>query len=143
MRFTDGSVLVDGGQRTAAIYLWGYAAEMTIKSAYFKCVGYAQGRRIDKASLDNAKYRARTVHRIAWPGNLHDIYSWALLLVAERSYLGRPYSTILASDFITQVSVVYRHWRETLRYHKNRAYPHEAQRVSAAVKWLLSNYGRL
>ena len=34
-RFQDGLTAAAGERRTAAIYLWGYAAEMTLKAAYF------------------------------------------------------------------------------------------------------------
>ena len=38
-RFDDGLALAAVGRRTGAIYLWGYAAEMILKSAYFSVVG--------------------------------------------------------------------------------------------------------
>jgi hypothetical protein len=41
-RFDDGLVLAGGGQRTAAIYLWGYTAEMTLKAAYFSLIALAE-----------------------------------------------------------------------------------------------------
>ncbi len=34
-RFNDALVLAANGRRTGAIYLWGYAVEMTLKAAYF------------------------------------------------------------------------------------------------------------
>ena len=38
----DGLALVGAENRTAAIYLWGYAAEMTLKAAYFALFGLAE-----------------------------------------------------------------------------------------------------
>src|SRR2546421_3835698 len=40
-RYQDGLALAGAGNRTAAIYLWGYAAEMTLKAAYFSLFGLA------------------------------------------------------------------------------------------------------
>jgi hypothetical protein len=40
-RYDEGVALAVSGQRTGAIYLWGYAAEMTLKAAYFALVGLA------------------------------------------------------------------------------------------------------
>jgi len=34
-RYHDGLALAGTGNRTASIYLWGYAAEMLLKAAYF------------------------------------------------------------------------------------------------------------
>ena len=38
-RYNDGLALSGLGNRTSAIYLWGYAAEMTLKAAYFSFFG--------------------------------------------------------------------------------------------------------
>src|SRR6202008_2021190 len=41
-RYEDGLALAGAGNRTAAIYLWGYVAEMTLKAAYFSLFGLAE-----------------------------------------------------------------------------------------------------
>lgn len=38
-RYDDGLSLAIQGRRTGAIYLWGYAIEMTLKAAYFSFIG--------------------------------------------------------------------------------------------------------
>src|SRR5438132_12581385 len=41
-RYDDGLALAGTGNRTAAIYLWGYVAEMILKAAYFSLLGLAE-----------------------------------------------------------------------------------------------------
>jgi hypothetical protein len=38
-RADDALALAAAGRRTGAIYLWGYAAEMVLKAAYFSSLG--------------------------------------------------------------------------------------------------------
>jgi hypothetical protein len=42
-RFKDAEALEAAGRRLGAVYLYGYAAEMLIKSAYFRVVRSASG----------------------------------------------------------------------------------------------------
>jgi hypothetical protein len=41
-RYDDGFALAAAGNRTAAIYLWGYAPEMILKAAYFSLSGLGE-----------------------------------------------------------------------------------------------------
>jgi hypothetical protein len=43
-RFHDGLAMAGRGRRTGAIYLWGYAAEMFLKAAYFSVIGTPETR---------------------------------------------------------------------------------------------------
>ena len=40
-RYQEARRLAINGDRLAAIYLWGYAAEMLLKAAYFRLVGWS------------------------------------------------------------------------------------------------------
>ncbi len=83
-RFQDGVALEAAGCRTAAIYLWGYAAEMTLKAAYFRAVNFRANEHITPADLYGAKANAAKFG-FSWAGNLHHLESWAQLLVNTRS----------------------------------------------------------
>ena len=39
-RYNDGVAAAATGRSLAAIYLWGYAAEMVLKAAYFSAMGF-------------------------------------------------------------------------------------------------------
>ena len=68
-RYSDGLALAGAGNRTAAIYLWGYAAEMTLKAAYFSLFGLADNDVITvRGHVEPAVNRGRAAPlSIAWP----------------------------------------------------------------------------
>jgi hypothetical protein len=140
-RYSDGLALAAAGNRTAAIYLWGYTAEMVLKAAYFSVVGISDDDPITMAGhIRPAIHRGRAApFHIAWPprGEGHNVRAWAELLVAARAQ--NP-ATAYGPDVAFQVQgcgqAIGQHWNETLRYHKNRAYLHELRRVSQATDWL-------
>jgi hypothetical protein len=139
-RSSDAQALASNNRRTAAIYLWGYAAEMTLKAAYFRAIGFDDIRPIAPSDLRAARNSANSLG-IAWPGNLHDIRAWAELVVVTRASLpGMVYATPgFGNQIVSAARQLGSLWRETLRYHKNIAYPHEVQRARRASLWFLEN----
>src|SRR5438105_9517147 len=147
-RYHDGLALSGRGNRTAAIYLWGYAAEMTLKAAYFSLFGLADDDVITvPGHIQPAINRGRAAPlAIAWPnqGAGHNVRAWAELLVGVRALAP---ATAYGPAFATQVQGCGQRlgqlWRETLRYHKNRAYLYEVRQVREAAEWLLVNSANL
>jgi hypothetical protein len=142
-RYQDGLALAGTGNRTAAIYLWGYAVEMTLKAAYFTLFGLAEEDAINPKHLKDAAKRGRDIPlNIAWPsaGEGHNVRAWAELLVGVRAL---DPATAYEPAFAKQVQGcgqgVGELWKSTLRYHKNRAYEHEVRQVREATEWLLVN----
>jgi hypothetical protein len=143
-RYHDGLALAGAGNRTAAIYLWGYAAEMTLKAAYFSLFGLAENDVITMAGhIQPAINRGRGAPlNVAWPvqGAGHNVRAWAEFLVAVRALAA---ATVYGPAFATRVQEcgqrIGQLWRETLRYHKNRAYLYEVRQVRVATEWLLVN----
>jgi hypothetical protein len=145
-RYNDGLALAGAGadNRAAAIYVWGYASEMMLKAAYFSLLGLAEDDPITMGGhIHPAINRGRTAPlTIAWPaqGAGHNIRAWAELLVGVRALVP---ATVYPPDFAAQVQGcgqrIWQLWRETLRYHKNRAYLYEVQQVREATTWLLAN----
>jgi hypothetical protein len=141
-RFDDALALSAARRRTAAIYLWGYAAEMIVKAAYFSFIGLGEADTITwPAHLRPAIDKGRSLG-IFWPrrGEGHNVRAWAELLIAERA------STLAAaypSPFDTAVQVYGQRieygWNEILRYHKNYAYLYEVRNVREAAEWFLVN----
>src|SRR5437899_6607599 len=86
-RFDEGMALAAGGHRTGAIYLWGYAAEMTLKAAYFAVIGLAEREPITWVGHLQPAIARGIGFGIAWPpqGAGHNVRAWAELLVAERA----------------------------------------------------------
>lgn len=143
-RFSDGVSLARDDRRTAAIYIWGYAAEMMVKAGYFDAIGFSERQRISLTDLRAAVASAQAIG-LTWQGNLHSIKSWADLLVDARA--SNPTVRYQSPAFGNEVrrrsrsiSVV---WSEILRYHKNDAYEHEVERVRQATRWLLDHGAEL
>src|SRR5688572_11560384 len=79
VRYEDGVSLADGGRRAAAIYLWGYAAEMTLKAAFFTAFGFPANRVISPADLRTARNVTAVHCGVPWPapGWGHNLVAWA------------------------------------------------------------------
>jgi hypothetical protein len=115
---------------------------MTVKAAYFSLLGLAGTEVITlPGHIQPAIHRGRAAPlSIAWPnpGAGHNVRAWAELLVGVRALAP---TTAYAPGFAAQVQScgqrIGQLWRETLRYHKNRAYVYEVRQVHEATEWLL------
>ncbi|MGA2060083.1 MAG: hypothetical protein ABSG67_06350 [Thermoguttaceae bacterium] len=125
---------------SAAIYLWGYAVEMTLKSAWFSNVlDYADNYHIEPKNLYQARDLAQKQYNTYW-NNLHDIEGWAKLIISHRMAIGRAYiNQNFSLQVVMQSQNIYSRWREILRYKKNRAYHFEAIIIAESTGWFLSN----
>lgn len=145
-RLEDGRALVAQGRGLAAIYLWGYSAEMILKAAFFRWAGFSVNQPILIGDIRNAVDLGRATYHIVWPkaGDLHNIGCWGVLLREHRHALGKP---LAGKQFLRRMqfhsACVYQYWRETLRYHKNRAYAYEIESVFASAQWLVSQVDHL
>lgn len=134
-RSTEAIALEAAGCKTGAIYLWGYVAEMTLKAAFFRASGLPPSQAITKGDLKTALQ--------ALPGSnkyppLHHLGLWADALTSLRAKtpnLAYPDPTF-GSLVVAKGYTLYGIWRETIRYHKNQAYPHEMKRARDAAEWL-------
>jgi hypothetical protein len=141
-RYNDGLALVGQRRRTGAIYLWGYSAEMALKAAYFSITLADTDPITWHGHIRPAITRGQNVHTITWPNNGagHNVRAWAELLVAERATIvGRAYLADDARQIQAQGQRIGLLWNETLRYHKNVAYPYEVTQVRLSAEWLLAN----
>jgi hypothetical protein len=141
-RYDDGLALAAAGHRTGAIYLWGYAAEMTLKAAYFALAGLVETDVITWSAHTNPAIARGKSLGVAWPsqGAGHNVRAWAELLVKIRATMpGLAYPITFGLDVQSRGQRISELWRETLRYHKNVAYKHELDRIREAVRWLLAN----
>ncbi len=137
---------MDAGRGLVAIYLWGYAAEMTLKAAYFSRVKqFGDSAKITMRDI-NTEIDSGRKHGIHWPnrGQGHNVRAWAESLVAARRHGSTPVYTLrFASMVQANALLVSRLWSETLRYRVNVPYAHEIRQVQSAANWFLLNYERL
>lgn len=140
LRFDEASRLAVAGDRLAAIYLGGYAAEMLLKSAYFRLTGRGQKDPISFQDISNVRLYAHQTFGFARQQNLHDLTYWTTLLVEERKRRTMAYPKRFARSLQAQVQRLYLNWREDLRYKANRPYQGEVTAVLRGVQWLLGQY---
>jgi hypothetical protein len=140
LRFQEATQLALANHRLGAIYLGGYAAEMLLKAAYFRLAGWGLTAPITLGDVQAAKVHATNRLGLPWPGNLHDLMSWASLLVEERKYRGMGYAVSFARTLVAQVKRLYLNWREQLRYRANRPYAGEVAAVLRSTQWLIGQY---
>lgn len=146
VRFNDALALAASGRRTAAIYLWGYVAEMSLKAAYFALIGHPETDALSWPAHISPAINAGRAMGIAWPrsGDGHNVRAWAEFLILVRAT--NP-ATAYPPDFALAVQTnaqrIGRLWRENLRYHKNIAYQFEVSQMRDATEWMLVNSNNL
>jgi hypothetical protein len=141
-RFDEGMALAAAGYRTGAIYLWGYAAEMTLKAAYFSLLGRGETAVLTPGGDIGPAINAGRGMGIAWPnqGQGHNVRAWAELLVAQHAATpGAAYPHPFGQEVQACGQSIGQLWSEALRYHKNLAYLYEVRQVREAAEWLLVN----
>lgn len=135
-RAIDAITLQESNRRTAAIYLWGYVAEMTLKAAYFDAFGFEESQTIAKKDLYQALHPNK---------GLHDLGLWAQTLVKLRA--GEPKLAYADPTFGIEVTKkaqsLYELWKEWIRYHRNVAYLHEVALARREAEWLLAHSSEL
>jgi hypothetical protein len=140
MRHEDASQLARSNRGLAAIYLWGYVAEMTVKAAYFATSGLSDTDPIGRREFQNAELQAQSLG-IHWSSGagLHRVSQWAELLIQYRKRSGRPYSLRFAADVLEHSSRIQARWRVDMRYKRNIAYQFEVQAVAESAEWFLTH----
>jgi hypothetical protein len=146
-RFEEAIELAAAGHRTGAIYLWGYAAEMTLKAAYFSLIGFDDSKPIErKLDLTVAIHRASKAIQGVTDALLdeergHNVRAWAELLVQVRAddATKTPYAARFGREIQTYGQRIEQLWRVTLRYRHVDAYFCEVVQMHEAVRWFLDH----
>lgn len=143
-RYIDGLTAAAGGRSLAAIYLWGYSAEMLLKAAYFSVIGVGERTPLLMGTHIIPAIQLGRGLGIAWEvgGQGHNVRAWAELLVLERATHPDPtlaYSVSFGDQVQAHALRINQLWNETLRYRKNKPYEYEITQVRVAVEWLLVN----
>jgi len=150
-RFEDAIELASADHRTGAIYLWGYAAEMTLKAAYFSLIGFDDSKPIERnPDLKDAISRASKVIQglsNAMPDEErgHNVRAWAEMLVETRANdsTKTPYAARFGREIQKYGQRIEQLWRVTLRYRHVDAYFCEVLQMHQAVRWFLDHSDEL
>lgn len=132
----------------AALYLYGYVAEMALAAAYFRIIGFQPHVPIDRDTRRRHMAEARQATALdkqpVMNNDPHPLPGWARFIKLKRwSVELSPAESHRLNEAINRAQDVYHDWRPELRY-KTRVPSAESLRtVRNAVEWLLLNYEKL
>ena len=132
-----------GGYVRAGVYLMGGAAEMLLKSAYFRLLGRGVGDPVTRQDLLDAAAHAKTLGIVETPEGFHSILFWTQCLVEERRAVARPMPAALEADLMAAADRLYRNWHISLRYRAVGMTILDEAAVTEDVAWLVKYHGEL
>ena len=138
-RYETGTLLSNQSRRLAALYFFGYAAEMCLATSYFRSWGFPPNAEIDRDLRVRHMKRARDLKLMS--GDPHPIVGWAFLLQSQRILGGGldDSDKIRLRMAIANAEIIYRYWRPELRYKVVEVGEETLRKVQTAAKWLLDN----
>lgn len=147
-KYQAGLLLIEAGDETTGIEQLGYAAEMLLKSAYFRFVRPAIGLSRITSLITGSMLRAAAregirLHIRYDPESYHSLLFWALLLVAVRKDYSQPLPIETEREMLTRIRELHRLWMIEHRY-QNKSYgAADVLRMYVNVTWLLENHKKL
>ena len=147
-KLLEGQRLLVAGNANGGVYLLGYAAEMLLKTAYFRFTGAGLGDevgpRLAPARRAGKGQRGDGITPDI-PGLVpdipdefyHSLRFWAMLLQAQRAEQGQSWADIeFTLEFERCTERLYNNWWVEMRYRRSLAKPEEALQVLSDVGWL-------
>jgi hypothetical protein len=139
-RLWDGTSLWSMNRDPGAVYVLGYAAEITVKCAYFRVSGFTIVQPIGHAELKTAQAKAQTLNLTTPREAFHSIRFWADLLIEYRRAAARPLAGATEASLKAAVDAVYDCWWIEMRYKRAYSSRTDLERLAAAVDWIDNNY---
>jgi len=134
-KFWEGIELLVTGHRGGGIYLLGYAAEMILKSAYFRFDGARPGDPVG-ARLGPARSWGKQFLPSIDHENYHSLWFWYHILRRKRRRAGRPLAQALDDQLLRRVRRIYGMWTVAMRYQPDQALEAEAESFYNDVRWI-------
>ena len=148
-RYESASILWRAKRRLAALYLYGYTAEICFAAAYFRSVGFSPNAEIDRDTRNRHMARARLLDlpngEKLMPGDPHPLVGWARFLEYQRILVGNPtpQARQRLREAIHKAALIYNYWRPELRYKVVDIGDEQLGKVQKAAKWLLDHQPQL
>ena len=142
-RYADAEELLLSGRFDAAVYLFGYAAEIWLKAAAMKLRGLGPTS-LAKAALGPLKsYMAANAPLVAFT-DYHDLSFLVECVTHLRASSGRPLPPVLEAELRLQlIAGVHAEWIIDMRYRRSNVSAAEAWPVLVHVWWLKLNWPSL
>jgi hypothetical protein len=143
-KYEDGFNLLASNTPGNGVYLMGLAAEMLLKSAYFRFIGYATYRPVQGSDLHNAQQEASRLGVVAACDHYHNPEFWSELLIKKRVQIGNPLQTTLEAGLASATSRLSQNWWIGMRYvHFAAIDKTDLDHVLDDVVWIKSNHDAL
>jgi hypothetical protein len=148
-RLITADILWKQKRRLAALYLYGYSAEICLSAAYYRSAGFAPHIAIDR---DMRKRRMAQARQMQQPNGSplmnsdpHPLVGWARFLEAQRQLVGGLSSQDeqRLREAIRKATLIYNYWRPELRYKTTDVNERFLREVQGAAKWLIDNQAKL
>lgn len=140
-KYEDGFNLMATASQGNGVYLMGYAAEMLLKSAYFRVVGLGHNVPITRNELNQARSDANLLMVIADVESFHNVAFWSELIVKKRMQLARSLQPSLATELDFRSKRLAQNWFVDMRYHLLQGVVmQDLEDVLDDVVWIKSNH---
>lgn len=125
----------------AALYFYGYSAEMWISAAFYRSAGFRPHDPIDRDTRHRRMIQARQLRLMN--GDPHPLVGWARFLEWHRSASELSVADAQRlKEVIDKAIQIYNHWRPELRYKIVQVTESQLSEVRRAVAWLRDNQDR-
>jgi hypothetical protein len=148
-RFATAEILRNQERRLAALYMYGYCAEICLSAAYYRSSGLSRHTPIDRDTRQRRMAQARQLRTAGGEplmnSDPHPIVGWARFLEWQRLLAGdlTQQDEQRLREGINKATLIYGYWRPELRYKTIEITDRQLQEVQRAAKWLIDNQEQL
>ena len=151
LKYQAGLSLIDAGDTHTGVELLAYAAEMWLKSAYFRFMKAQIGLVRTTSEVTSQHLRAAASQGVqlgvigAAPDaeSYHSLLFWATLLVEVRKSQSRPLIASTEKDFLSRARQMHQMWMIENRCQPKDYDYNDVLRMQASVTWLRSQHREL
>lgn len=141
-RFDSAEVLGTSDRRLAALYFYGYSAEICLAAAYYRSAGFRPDQSIDRDTRQRRMTQARQLGLMS--SDAHPLIGWARFLEWQRN-AGDSLTDSTAQrlrEAVNKASEIYKYWRPELRYKVADIPKDQLNVVRRAACWIKDNQTR-
>lgn len=142
-RFQDALLLsLSGGREGGAIYLFGYVAEILLKTAYSRYAGKGSGELpfdFLKADMAQGSMGATRSGRV----DLHSLAGLCEFLIDARAAQSQRMASSTEGLLRSHIAVIESHWNVRMRYSAFPATVGEMRDTYQSTSWIRTNYDDL
>jgi hypothetical protein len=148
-RFITAEILRTKKRRLAALYLYGYSAEICLCAAYYRSSGLPANTAIDRDTRRRRMAQARQLRTASGEplmnSDPHPLVGWARFLQWQRTLRGglTEQDERHLREAINKATLIYQYWRPELRYKTVEIAEQLLQEVRRATQWLVENQKQL